>query len=57
MDPLVVHPPAHPALQDVDPIAAVAHPALGWMFGPGIWWSGIDLKRLGSADDALQMAS
>ena len=28
-----------------------------WVFGPGIWWSGFDLKRPGSADHALQMAS
>lgn len=27
------------------------------MFGLGIWWSGFDLKRLGSADHAVQMAS
>jgi len=27
------------------------------VFGPVIWWSGFDLKRPGSVDHALQMAS
>ncbi|MEH3117033.1 MAG: BRO family protein [Methylorubrum populi] len=35
----------------------ISVPDANYVFGPGIWWSGFDLKRPGSADHALQMAS
>lgn len=31
--------------------------AQGYMFGPGIWWCGLAVNLLGSAAQALQMAS